>query len=1091
MLPVICKARTETVDGLWTNKMGGEFEEGDPALTAFTFEGRADIKELGGHMRIFFNSINIKRRLFILTDSIKTKLLTDYYEEKKRKKAAAYKEFAIGDESDSDDDDEEEKQRKEQIILEDLVAMEKRKPLAVPKLHLFLTTKKPKTRMVDAHTNGTKVRITGVKDAEGIFGKEGDPMNYEASLTDIPDALGFQGIVVLKLPDSEPITSEPLIYGIVKLQSSRAQKVRTGDALHLTEIAEMLTKIMVNRNVSLDGGAEEAAKKKAEAMQKAKDAKKASEAATEEKVGEPEELVITKAVSDQVKPLHVYRQMANKVWLDYQKPQADEIDFDTFLKFIDHLDIFMVTTQARRIFDAVDLGHDGSMGMSEFENFLIANDIIGGVGLDLAVLDVFDSLKSLPLTVLAKQKEAAEKKKIEDAEAAKKKKLLDSIAADAAKAAVTVPVVDSAASPTKNKDASSGSVNPFADPSKDNVKKPTHIEGLDYSAFCEAVQLLGIKEENDDILREAFCFGASIREKDADKKYLKLTEFRKAWLKLANVEAEMAQRGMKYESGVFADSRNRERLTRALADVEDTYLTNLKKINSIVDHIKQDRRQKKDQKRREQEAHREKLLHEAQKFMAVRSQEKRLKLKREQEERSKKRLEDKVLRNKLQIRQQENQALQRLEISELNKKNEKLRQDEIRALGLDQLDISVQKLRAVPLHLYHTQDAQLKLGYVLYADLSHNILEALPGKDFLYWLSEVRLLRLSENRLKLLPEDVQQLAHLEILELNTNRLELLPECMSVLTSLQRLDLSNNNLETLPSGLGSLRSLRYLKIHSNLMQALPKSIGDCAKLEYFDCSHNKLTELPESMQHLVSLTHLDISANRVAGFPYHIGDCLNLSYINGSTNSLTYIPTSFSALSKLEYCNLENNEIVTTAHCFDNLTSLKCLNLRVNAARVLHGDMGSMRNLTMLDMSVNAITTLPIELGMLRSLQELRLHRNQLVTIPPELGSCAQLQRLEIPYNSLEGCLPDTIGLVTSLVHLDISFNLLDQLPRSIVGLQQVNMDLLCGLVIEVATCIRAELRFMLVLLCYILTARVDQCGALPADEPAGHFYVPG
>jgi hypothetical protein len=50
--------------------------------------------------------------------------------------------------------------------------------------------------------------------------------------------------------------------------------------------------------------------------------------------------------------------------------------------------------------EQVDLGHDAQMGMSEFENFLIANDILGSAGLDLAVLDVFDSLKSLPVNPL-------------------------------------------------------------------------------------------------------------------------------------------------------------------------------------------------------------------------------------------------------------------------------------------------------------------------------------------------------------------------------------------------------------------------------------------------------------------------------------------------------------------------------------------------------------------------------------------------------------------------------------------------------------------------------------------------------------------
>jgi hypothetical protein len=867
---------------MWTNKMGGNLEEGDPGLTKFTIEGRVDVKELGGHMRVFFSDIIIKPRLFVLTEAIRTKLLEDYYEEKKRKKQEAYNLNPFGDnDSESDDDlDPEEKKKKDDAILQGLVEIEKRKPTEVPKLHLFLTGKKPKVRMVDAHTSGTKLRLTGFKDSDGVFGNEFQVNRYEASLTDIPDALSYQGLVVLKLPENEPKTAEPLIYGIVKLQSYRSQKVRTSDALQLSEISEMLTKILSKKTDHTEQEAAEKEKQKKQQQQK--------EAEAGSRVGSPNgssterELTVPKEVHDKVKPLHVYRQIASKVWLDFQKPQDEEIDFETFLTFIDHIDLFMVTMQAKRVFDAVDGNSDGKVGMSEFENFLIANDILGGSGVDLVVMDVFDSLKSLPVALALRQKEQAEKKKQKEEEEAKQKKLdeaakkakqaqeLEGISTDpfaslsspkegggsghnsSMSATSMVAAISAASSAAKlaAKVAAASASNAAAALALEAEKvaqKIKYQEGLDFSAFTEAIQLLGVREEDDDIIREAFCFGGGITEKDADKKYLTLQEFRKGWLKLANVEAEMQTRGLKYEQGVFADSRNRERLTRALTQVEDGYLRNLSRINGVVNRIKQERRQKKDQKRRDQEAHHEKLMHEANKFMAVRAQEKRIKLKREQEEKSKKRLEDKVLRNKLQLRQQENLALQRLEISEQNKKNERLRQDEIRSLGLDQLDYSVQKLRAVPEHLYHTPEARGRLIYVLSADFSHNILDSLPGEDFLYWLSEVRMFKLSENRLKVLPEQIRQLMNLEILEINTNRLEYIPDSLCQITSLQRLDLANNHLESLPEDFGNCRLLKYVALHSNHLSFLPRSLGDCTKLAYLDLSRNKLVELPESMQ----------------------------------------------------------------------------------------------------------------------------------------------------------------------------------------------------------------------------------------------------
>jgi hypothetical protein len=67
---------------------------------------------------------------------------------------------------------------------------------------------------------------------------------------------------------------------------------------------------------------------------------------------------------------------------------------------------------------------------------------------------------------------------------------------------------------------------------------------------------------------------------------------------------------MKFESGVFAQARNRDRLTRFMADKEAAYLANLLKANEIVDEVKHDRRIKKDNHRKDQEAHRAKLLHE-------------------------------------------------------------------------------------------------------------------------------------------------------------------------------------------------------------------------------------------------------------------------------------------------------------------------------------------------------------------------------------------------------------------------------------------------------------------------------------------------
>ena len=75
---------------------------------------------------------------------------------------------------------------------------------------------------------------------------------------------------------------------------------------------------------------------------------------------------------------------------------ADEVEFSQFMKMLDKVDIFLCEAQAMRIFKAVDVDGSGEMGLSEFENFLMAFDVLGQAGADLAALDIYESLKMVP-----------------------------------------------------------------------------------------------------------------------------------------------------------------------------------------------------------------------------------------------------------------------------------------------------------------------------------------------------------------------------------------------------------------------------------------------------------------------------------------------------------------------------------------------------------------------------------------------------------------------------------------------------------------------------------------------------------------------
>ncbi len=149
MIPITSRGRVEMPGGSWTNKMGGEFQEGD-TTTKFFFGGRADIKELGGHLRIFFKDIALTRRPFVVTDAQMLVFRERYKEERKKRREA----YQIENAEDSSDDEDDVKLERENRAINGMINEEKNMPLIVPKLTLFLTAKKPKSRMVDVHKTG-------------------------------------------------------------------------------------------------------------------------------------------------------------------------------------------------------------------------------------------------------------------------------------------------------------------------------------------------------------------------------------------------------------------------------------------------------------------------------------------------------------------------------------------------------------------------------------------------------------------------------------------------------------------------------------------------------------------------------------------------------------------------------------------------------------------------------------------------------------------------------------------------------------------------------------------------------------------------
>ncbi|KAJ7341523.1 hypothetical protein JRQ81_005719 [Phrynocephalus forsythii] len=112
-----------------------------------------------------------------------------------------------------------------------------------------------------------------------------------------------------------------------------------------------------------------------------------------------------------------------------------------------------------------------------------------------------------------------------------------------------------------------------------------------------------------------------------------------------------------------------------------------------------------------------------------------------------------------------------------------------------------------------------------------------PLADFLLYLN------LSFNFLYFFPEEVFCLKHLEILKLRNNPIRFIPEEISQMKSLKYLDLSFNLLTTLPPGLFTLPNLEGLDISYNEFESISNDIGNLSKLIYLSVEGNLLYVLP--------------------------------------------------------------------------------------------------------------------------------------------------------------------------------------------------------------------------------------------------------
>lgn len=153
--------------------------------------------------------------------------------------------------------------------------------------------------------------------------------------------------------------------------------------------------------------------------------------------------------------------------------------------------------------------------------------------------------------------------------------------------------------------------------------------------------------------------------------------------------------------------------------------------------------------------------------------------------------------------------------------------------------------------------------WVVSLKLVNNHLRRLPND--LFQAMQLRRLDLSQNLLETVQSEIFSLPNLEYLCLAHNRLGEIPGTTNWTPSLLTLDLSENLLISLPTGI-QCSAIEILNLSKNQFSTIPKCLCRIRTLTSLDISYMPITSWPKEMENLDKLVNLNVSHTSIADLP---------------------------------------------------------------------------------------------------------------------------------------------------------------------------------------------------------------------------------
>lgn len=153
--------------------------------------------------------------------------------------------------------------------------------------------------------------------------------------------------------------------------------------------------------------------------------------------------------------------------------------------------------------------------------------------------------------------------------------------------------------------------------------------------------------------------------------------------------------------------------------------------------------------------------------------------------------------------------------------------------------------------------------WVVSLKLVNNHLRKLPEE--LFKASQLRRLDLSHNLLETVQANLLGMPNLEYLNLSHNHLKELPETDNWSPQLLSLDLTKNELHTLPNSIQH-SSIEILILKDNQFTSIPRCLCRIRTLTSLDLSHMPISSLPKEMENLEKLVNLNVTNANMKDLP---------------------------------------------------------------------------------------------------------------------------------------------------------------------------------------------------------------------------------